>query len=388
MKKTLYLVFTLLITQLTVNAQWSSIADIGGQARDGVASFVINDVAYVGAGIFSSDFWKYDATNNTWTKLADIPSNKTFAASFSHSGKGYLVCGDLAFGQASDEVWEYDPATDAWTQKGNFPGGKRVGMFTFTIGNRVFVGGGTDVFSNTGYGTVFKDFYEYIPSADLWVKEDDLPSNIVFASAFTIGNKGYFCLGSTGTGQATKFLYEYDPDIKSWSTKADYPGTARDAGIGFAINGKGYAGMGQTSFTNNYSDMYAYNPANDTWTAIADYPNDRTAWGTAFVIGNAAYVGMGATVALDFSKSFYSLSPTTGVNEFTETILNVYPNPFTNTINLSLLPKNEEVKLTDVSGRLVATANTLKQAEINTENLATGVYFLHSSTGVAKLLKQ
>jgi N-acetylneuraminic acid mutarotase len=389
MRKTIYLLFILSISQLTLLAQWNPVLPFGGDARDGVASFVINGTAYVGGGIFSPDFWSFNPNTEQWTKLNDLNPNKTFAATFSLNGKGYLVGGDLAFGQATEEVWEYNPTNDTWTKKANFPGGKREGMIVLQFDNRVFLGGGTDNFTNQGYGNIYNDFYEYIPATDKWVILPSLPTKLAFASGFTIGNKGYMCLGSVGNNSISTALYQFDTTTKTWSKKTDFPGAVRDGGIAFSINGKGYAGLGQTNFSSTHSDIYEYNPSTDSWTAIPDYPNNKTGWATAFAINNKAYVGTGATVALDFSKDFYSFTATaTGLEQIEKNTLNVYPNPFMNTIHLDNLPVNETVSLTDITGKVITTVNTSETNAIETKNLNAGVYFLHSNQGVTKLIKQ
>ncbi len=393
MKKTLYLVFTLLIIQLTANAQWNSIADFGGDARDGAASFVINDVAYVGAGIFSKDFFRYNSNTNQWTKLNDVAdgASRSFSASFAINGKGYLVCGDAAFGQAHDEVWEYDPTNDSWAQKNKFPGGNRVGMVTILFNNRVFVGGGTDKISNTGYGTIYNDFYEYLPATDTWVAKANLPEMTAFASGFVVDDKGYMCFGNSSDAQFSNKLYMYDPANDTWTNKADFPGAARNAGIAFGLNGKGYAGLGQSAFTATYSDFYSYDPSSDVWSRLTDYPTDRTGWSTAFTIQSTGYgyVGTGATIALDFSKSFYYFDPIlSSIKTTKKEKLKVYPNPFSNTLNIENLVEGETILLTDITGKTIQTVNTSTTQTINTTNLAKGIYFLHSQNGVAKLLKQ
>lgn len=389
MRKTIYLLFILLFSQLTLLGQWNPVLPFGGDARDGVASFVINNIGYVGGGIFSPDFWSFNPNTEQWTKLNDLSPNKTFAASFSLNGKGYLVGGDLSFGQASDEVWEYDPTNDSWAKKANFPGGIREGMFVLQFDNRIFIGGGTDNFTNQGYGTIFNDFYEYIPATDTWVAKANLPEKTAFASGFVVDDKGYMCFGANTNSQFSNKLYMYDPTTNIWTNKADFPAAARDGGIAFAIKGKGYAGLGQSSFSTTYSDIYSYSPSTDSWSPLPDYPNNKTGWATAFVILDIAYVGTGATVALDFSKEFYRYSlNTTSVKETTNNTLAVYPNPFTTTINLNALPKGENISLTDITGKVIYTVNTKETTTITTENLAKGIYFLHSPQGVTKLIKQ
>lgn len=393
MKKTIYLFIILSIAHLTLNAQWKSTSDFGGDGRDGAASFVINDIAYVGAGIFSKDFYRYNGNTDQWTKLNDVANgaSRSFSAAFGIGDKGYLVGGDAAFGQAHDEVWEYSQLNDTWIQKNNFPGGKRVGMFVLLFNNRVFVGGGSDNISNTGYGTIFNDFYEYLPATDTWVTKANLPEKLAFASGFVVDDKGYLCFGNSSNTQFSNKLYMYDLTTDTWTNKANCPGAARNSGIAFGLKGKGYAGLGQSNFSTTYSDFYEYSPATDTWKMQQDYPNNKTGWSIAFTLQSTGYgyVGTGATIALDFSKSMYYFSPLlSGLNTTSKSALNVYPNPFSNTIQLDNLAKNEVVSLADITGIVITTVNTAETNTIITKNLAKGIYFLHSIQGVTKLIKQ
>src|SRR5690606_6965638 len=51
---------------------------------------------------------------------------------------------------------------------------------------------------------------------------------------FTIGNIGYCGVGFDGDDYLTSF-WSYDMDGDYWSQKADFPGTARNAAVGFTI---------------------------------------------------------------------------------------------------------------------------------------------------------
>ena len=47
------------------------------------------------------------------------------------------------------------------------------------------------------------------------------------ASAFTINQKGYVCLGQGETNGFFKDLWEFDPVTNVWTQKADFAGSAR-----------------------------------------------------------------------------------------------------------------------------------------------------------------
>lgn len=112
------------------------------------------------------------------------------------------------------------------------------------------------------------------------------------ACSFSIGNKGYICLGQ---GDNTDFLndvWEYDPALDVWSQKANYAGSARRGAVAFVINDIAYVGTGQ-DVTGFRKDFYKYDPATNIWGAIADFGGTARKYAVGFAIGNQGYVGTG-----------------------------------------------------------------------------------------------
>lgn len=391
MKRTFYILLLVTFSHLTLTAQWTQENDFGGEGRDGSFNFVINGTAYMGGGILSNDFWKLDNTTQTWQQLNTIANgrSRSFSAAAVANGKGYMICGDLFFGQVTDEVWEYDPTADSWTQKADFPKGVRVGMVVFTINNRIYAGGGANNLTNMGLGTVYNDFFEYIPATDTWVNLPDLPFKAAFASSFVIGNDAYITVGSPANGMYNKNLYKFDISTNTWTTKTSFIGGNRNGGVAFSINGKGYAGLGQLDFNSTYQDMYEYDPTNDSWTKIADFPHDTTGWATAFVLNNKAYIGTGAITTLEFTKKMYSFSsPTSSVEPIEGASIQAYPNPMTDELIIKNIAVGNTITLTDITGK--AVYNTIVESEtthLNTAQLSAGIYILYTPQGNIKLVK-
>ncbi len=135
---------------------WTQKSDIIGNNRHHPFYFGIGDYAYVGFGHGSfsgpgsnplsssyiyNDFYRYDPSNNTWTQLADFPSEARVAGTqFSYNGKGYILSGD---GDdhgplSSGEFWEYIPLNDSWNQLQSHPGGAIWAPGNFVIGCNVY----------------------------------------------------------------------------------------------------------------------------------------------------------------------------------------------------------------------------------------------------------
>jgi N-acetylneuraminic acid mutarotase len=225
------------------------------------------------------------AQTNTWTPKAALPNNvleRENATGFSINGKGYLCTGKDLF--CRKDLLEYDPAANTWTNKPDFPGDAREKSFAFTIGDKAYVGGGSDP-----RGFYFQDMYEYNQSTNAWTRKADFPYFITandYAKAFSIGSKGYVVYFN--------MLFEFDPVTNTWTRKADFPAMARTNPVAFAIASKGYFGTGNIAGYDIKSDLWEYDPAADLWTRKADMPESNYRHSAyAFTHAGKGYVGGG-----------------------------------------------------------------------------------------------
>lgn len=180
--------------------------------------------------------------------------------------------------------------SQTFTQKANLPALSREGAFSFSINNKIFVGGGFNC----------KDFWEYNTTTNLWTQKANLPiaeTQRWYATGFSINGKGYFGLGFKPGLVPTKDFWEYDTLTDTWMQKANFPGLPR-AGCGhFIINGKAYIGCGGGGTTaTQYNDFYEYNPLNNTWSQKATFPQTTVAFPGSFVINGKGYFASGVNV--------------------------------------------------------------------------------------------
>jgi len=112
---------------------WTKKASHPGYKRRDAVVFVINDIAYICTGLNNgarvTDFYSYNADDDTWTKLraiADLDDNESFdddysdivrsyGVAFVMNGKGYLCTAGV--NSVGSSVWEYDPTSDLWDEK-------------------------------------------------------------------------------------------------------------------------------------------------------------------------------------------------------------------------------------------------------------------------------
>jgi N-acetylneuraminic acid mutarotase len=181
---------------------------------------------------------------------------------------------------------------DYWQQKDSVNGSTKAACGSFVIDGHGFILGGLDDFG-------FKrKMYSYNPVQDDWDDElsigglngDGLDRGS--ASTFSIGSKGYICLGQGQTNPYFKDLWEYDDVTHAWTQKADFTGTARRQAVAFAIDTFAYVGTGQ-DITGLRKDFYRYDPSTNTWTTLNDFPGTARRQAVGFSMGGQAYVGTG-----------------------------------------------------------------------------------------------
>lgn len=230
-----------------------------------MGTFVIGKKVYFVGGWIdqtaTNSLWEYDTDTDKWTKRKDLPGTARYnIAAFSVGGKGYALFGTIGWGGQADyptksAMYEYDPTTDNWTTKADFPANPRGNNINNTefngmvmlINGRPFVGNGSG-------GTIFSDWYEYIPTRDVWEKRANSFGGTYY---FSVGNIGYVL-----NHGARSYVMSYDATTDTWSK---WPGkeifiplqrnVARGVYQAPTLNGKSYLGLG-----NEIKDWWSFTP--------------------------------------------------------------------------------------------------------------------------------
>ncbi len=266
---------------------WSQKADYLGGICYHAAGFAIDDIGYVGTGRISpsgsvlvKDFFKYDPATNSWEQLTDFPgSGRRGAVGFAIGEYGYV-----GTGSGSEDMYRYHPPTDTWTQVANVPGGARMSAIGFSLDGYGYVG--------TGYrysqGWSSTDFHKYDPATDSWTQIADVAIDPIEgalprmeSTGFGLNGKGYVITGVTiSSGDNYKDFWEYDPTTDAWIRLEDFPGTARRYMSATTLNGFAYVGLGTNG--TNFKDFWRYDLAlsviekNLDQISISSYPNPAT----------------------------------------------------------------------------------------------------------------
>ena len=113
----------------------------------------------------------YDPKNDTWKKLAPLPTPRDHMAASSLNGKIYVIGGriDVDFRNNLDTNEEYDPKTNQWISLSPLKT-KRSGATSQVLNKKILVFGG-----ESGQGT-FTENEAYDPSTDTWETLSPMPS--------------------------------------------------------------------------------------------------------------------------------------------------------------------------------------------------------------------
>ena len=133
-------------------------------------------------------------------------------------------------------------------------------MLSFVVGSKAYVGMGTDQ-------NIFKkDMYCYDPGANNWQTIAAFPGyERGSASAFSLEERGFVCLGNNGGLLAD--LIEYNPKTDTWTLRCAYGGSERKSAISFVIDNKAYVGTGN-GYAGKKASWYVYEPSN--YAALAE----------------------------------------------------------------------------------------------------------------------
>ncbi len=192
-------------------------------------SAVVNGKIYLIGGVETIDkadiavsrVYEYDPKADMWTRKADMPTARFFAAAGVVNGKIYVVGG----GEPQYNKWpwnilstmeEYDPVTDTWTQKADMPT-PRSNLSVSVVDGRIYAMGGRD---REGINAVLSTVEEYDPKTDKWRRVADMPSKKQNIQSSVVNGKVYTIGGSGGQGTLST-VEEYTPE--DWQPESVSP---------------------------------------------------------------------------------------------------------------------------------------------------------------------
>jgi len=273
---------------------WTKRADMTTERYSLGVSTVNGKIYAVGGAInWGNTVYKileeYDPETDTWRKRSDMPTARHYLASTALNGKLYAIGGVGAL----SKVEEYDTIKDNWISKSDMMT-PRLALAACEANGRIYSIGGTP-----DWVSFVSTVEEYDPKADKWIKKANMPTMRGGLAACTVNGKIYAIGGSDEmkdgvfSANALSAVEEYDPKTDKWTRKADMP-TTRSGLCAVAVNGKIYAIGGSRQLNgqlNIISTLEEYDPDTDKWTKKADMPGVRNVFGADSVNGKIYAIG-------------------------------------------------------------------------------------------------
>ena len=297
---------------------WTDVPDnFPGKGRHGAVAFVAEKggktYAYVGLGYISAnqiqgsdgtaeirakeylkDFYRFDPTDNSWTKIEDFPGEaRRDAVAFTLDNYGYVGTGRADKALLFKDFYCFDPETETWnTEELGFKGDQRYGASAFVVNGAAYVclgakgsGYAQDVIKCTplGGGKVSWDNMQALTDKP-GVKQDKDYDRIprAFAVSF-ISNKGNdgenYAYIATGMGNNPSTVWKYNHKKDQWHQMEDLAPSAGNVvgAVSFVADGYGYYTTGGTSIdpidANSSSSTRYF--TNSTWRFIPDVKETR-----------------------------------------------------------------------------------------------------------------
>jgi uncharacterized repeat protein (TIGR01451 family) len=244
-----------------------------------------------------------------WLRAADTPQGTRFHAVAYHQGSLYQIGGETNWWQPTNAVYRHDVANDAWNAVAPLPTG-RYGMDAVTIGDRIYVPGGSDRQTDSGAGGPFlDDLLVYDPASNSWFSAAPMPQARAYASAVAHDGKLYVIGGEDDDADYTNTLYIYDPRTDDWSTGAPMS-EGRGYAAAAAVGAKIYVAGGFAGGSNVHDSTEIYDPATNSWSAGPSLPTRWAPFGDAALSDRYFAVYSGGEISYDpYDGTGYTCSP-------------------------------------------------------------------------------
>ena len=232
----------------------------------------------------------YNPHNNSWKKVADMPTPRSNAGAAVVDGKIYVVGGLAATDRRMENtkilkvVEVYDPQTDTWERKQDMSQ-PRLSFGIGVVGGKIYAMGGANFFENQWR----LDHVEvYDPDTDVWhnrpsllTRRDGFETAVVEDSIYVIGGRGWPSIAQNGPYLATIDVYESG---NRWRRKADLP-SLRYGFSSVVVGDEIYliGGFEGAAFDQHVKTVESYHPKAEMWRIKKPMPIGNTPFGVATV---------------------------------------------------------------------------------------------------------
>ncbi|MDT5029650.1 MAG: hypothetical protein QOE61_6576, partial [Micromonosporaceae bacterium] len=261
---------------------WSTIASYPTNIMDNSADLIDGKVYSVGGFDGTANTNKgyvYDAANNAWTAIADMPVAREKPVVAAAGGKLYVTGGWDPAGNPIARTDVYDPASNTWTTVSTPNPKPRVAAGVAVIDGKIyFVGGCTN-----GSCAPSADVVRFDPATGAWDTLAPYQHTDSWQACGGIGGKVY-CAGGISGSSTFKDGFVYDPGADSWTPIAQM-GIDLWGSVAGAANGLLVISGGVTNASSTVTNQtVAYDPSTDSWANLpnAQFPRYRAGGSCGF----------------------------------------------------------------------------------------------------------
>jgi len=262
--------------------------------REGYGAAQVRGIFYYIAGYgFSGDTVvneAYNASSNTWTTKASLPSTPRSETMAVTDGTYVYLVGGRPVATVGHDLWRYNPTNNTWTSLAPMPTARATEHMAIYYNGRIYVAGGRTSGEPTGGGDLsVLEIYDI--ASNTWSTGTPMPQPLADGYAILLNGKFYVFGGYTSGGTASNGTFIYDILSDTWSTGAPSPDGRVDPGVG-VCGSLIYMIGGSTVFLQLQTSNYVYNPVVDSWTSSLPIPV-RTAEVQAISYNNQIFVVSG-----------------------------------------------------------------------------------------------
>ncbi|MEE8492894.1 MAG: kelch repeat-containing protein [Nitrospirales bacterium] len=248
----------------------------------------------------------YNPSSNAWTTRASLPSGVHHTGAAAIGNRLYVVGGFTAslfsFWRPVSTVYSYDASTDTWTEVAPLPT-RRGALAVTVLDGQLYAVGGYGEGGNSGAVEV------YDPAADRWSTKASLPTPRDHLAVVAQGGRIYAVGGRLNIdyGRNLDVTEAYDPATDRWTTVAPLP-TPR-SGIAAAVIKESIYVLGGEAREGTFRNNEAYRPRTDGWRTVAPMPTARHGLAAVEMDGYLYVIAGGPTPGASYSNVIERYEP-------------------------------------------------------------------------------
>lgn len=215
-----------------VSNQWTQLPAMPSLGRGGSSCFVVADTAYIVGGRTASqatdEVWAYHINEQTWVQKNNLPFGERWKGSaISHQNNGYFGFGRKDDGQLYSDFYRYDAANDDWIILADLPSDERCYSQFSIFDNKIVT-----LFGLGNANTYLNDVWIYDDIVDVWTPQTTFPNEalkggIVFSNHHSI----YYSTGITSLNERQKRTWKLtmnDLSVGEFEKLTVYPNPVSD----------------------------------------------------------------------------------------------------------------------------------------------------------------